>query len=267
MEKPMRVQASWRWPALLGLHLLAALVLASWLWPTTRELWDLADDAAYRALNGSLEGRPVWMALWAFASTRLFDVLAGGLMLALLIRQDWTFRRHELRPALFTFIALLAMLLVVRSLFTKIGVHFGWQHASPSVVLGGIHLSDQFPLLESVFEVKDRSSRSFPGDHASVLMLWGLFMAIFARGWKRVTVLAIATVLMLPRLVAGAHWLTDDVVGGLVITLVVIAWGFCTPAGSHLAHLLQWLASPALRMGGYIPLVNRLALLDTKRLR
>lgn len=267
MEKPMRVQASWRWPALIGLHAFALLLLASWLSPATRTLWDQADRAVYLALNGSLDGHPLWMGFWAFCSTRLFDILAGGLMLALLIRQDWVFRRHQLRPALFTFIALMLVLVAVRILFTRIAVHHGWQHASPSIVLGGMQLSDHFPLLESVFEVKDRSSRSFPGDHASVLMLWGLFMAISARGWNRVTVVALATAMMLPRLVAGAHWLADDLVGGLFITLLVLAWGWCTPAGDHLARVLAWLASPAMRLGSRVPLLNRLSLLDDKRLR
>jgi len=38
---------------------------------------------------------------------------------------------------------------------------------------GAIQMSDYFPGLEKTWELKDRSSRSFPGDHASVLLIWG----------------------------------------------------------------------------------------------
>jgi hypothetical protein len=31
------------------------------------------------------------------------------------------------------------------------------------------------------WELKDRSSKSFPGDHASVLLIWALFMSVFSR--------------------------------------------------------------------------------------
>lgn len=265
MDKVRRIQATWRWPVLLGLHLLALLLLGSWLWPTSRAVWDQADLQVFQWLNGSLNHLPLWDWLWALMSLRVFDILVGALMLSLLIHRDWLFRQQELRPALFIFIALLLMLLVVRVLFTKVAVSLGWQHASPSLVVpGAIRLSEQFPLLEKVFELKDRSSRSFPGDHASVLLLWSLFLAVFARGWRLAVVLGLATLFMLPRLVAGAHWLSDDLVGGLLIALLTLAWGYCTPAAAHLAALLQWLTRPAFALARQIPGLKQWALFQSR---
>ncbi len=255
-------QARWRPLPLLVSHLFAGLLLLSWLWPTTRALWDAVDHAVFHLLNGSLGAVGWWDWLWALSSIRVFDILVGALLLTLLIRRDWLFAQHQLRPALFTFIGLLLVLLVIRVLVTKLASHFGWQHASPSLEIpAAYHLSDHFPLLERVFELKDRSSRSFPGDHASVLLIWGLFMALFARGARLAVVLGVTLLFMLPRLVAGAHWFSDDFVGGLLIAALALGWGYCTPVAAHIAALLQWIARPPMQLAGKLPLLRRMAVL------
>lgn len=253
-------QSRWRLGPLLVCHVLAALILASWVWPASRQYWDQFDAAAFHLLNGSLGSSVIWDSLWAVASIRVFDILVGAVLLALLIRQDWLFSEQQLRPALFTFVGLLIVLLVIRVLFTKVATHLGWQHQSPSMhFVNAYHLSDHFPWLERVFEVKDRSSKSFPGDHASVLLIWGLFMALYARGAKLAVVAALTMLFMLPRLVAGAHWFSDDFVGGLAIALLSLGWGYCTPLGAQIAALLQWLARPAFALARYMPVVRQLA--------
>jgi membrane-associated phospholipid phosphatase len=255
------VKPGWRPAAFLLLQLCAVLLLASWLWPASRALWDQADHALFHLLNGSLHKNPLWDGAWALASTRLWDVLVAGLMLSLLIRRDWVFAEPQLRPALFTCIALLMVLLVIRTAFSKMADYYDWQHPSPSMVIAGAtQLSDHFPMLERFFEVKDRSSNSFPGDHASVLMLWGGFMALFARRGRLLAVLGLTTLCMLPRLVTGAHWFSDDLVGGLLITLLALAWGYCTPLAGQIAAALQWLARPLMGVAARLPVLRRLSL-------
>jgi len=124
-------QARWRPLPLLMLHLLAALLLLSWLWPATRTLWDALDQAVFQLLNGSLGVLGWWDWLWALASLRVFDVLVGAVLLTLLIRRDWLFAQHQLRPALFTFIGLLLVLLVIRVLVTRLAGHYGWRLPAP----------------------------------------------------------------------------------------------------------------------------------------
>lgn len=243
-----RLQTTWRWPALFGLHLSAVLLMASWLWPTGQVLWAQLDNATFTLLNGSLAPKSLWSGAWAIASLRLFDLLAGGLMLGLLIHKNWLLDQNQRWQALFTFIALLAILLVLRVLFGKLVHFYGWQHSSPSLqLLGSIRLSEQYPWLNEHLDLKDASKRSFPGDHASVLMLWGAFMALFARRGKLALVLGLSTLLILPRLFAGAHWLSDDLVGGVILTLLTFAWGYCTPFAGLIANAMHWLASPALK--------------------
>lgn len=257
MDKGIRIQPAWRWPALLGLHLLAAALLLSWAVPAGHAAWSTVNLWLFQALNGSLGHQPLWDWFWALSSTRLCDILVGGLLLTLLIHPRWVFRGTEVRPALLTFIALLMLAVLLRVLFAKFAGLHGWQHPSPSVqVTGAFQLSDAFPTLEGVFEIKDRSSRSFPGDHASILLLWGLFMLTFSRGWKLAASLGVALLFVLPRLVAGAHWLVDVVVGGLPIALLAFAWGYCTPLGGALAAGLERVAQPLLPWLRRLPLIG-----------
>ena len=244
-----RIQPGWCRSGLIGLNLAALLILFSWLCSPTRIVWDWLDHAGFHWLNGSLGGNPLWSGFWALTSLRIFDLAAAGIMLLLLLYKDWLFSAGERVQALCTFVALLIVLLVWRGLFTKLVVAYGWQHDSPSLqIAGSTRLSDLYPWLAEHLHLKDASKRSFPGDHASVAMLWGLFMALFARRGKLLVIGVLTLLMVLPRLVAGAHWISDDLVGGLVLTLLALAWGYCTPLGGVLARWLQKPAEPVLRI-------------------
>ena len=232
---------------MLGLNLAALLLLASWLWPDSRALWDRFDAQAFHLLNHSLQSSPLWAGVWAVTSLRAFDLLAGGLMLFLLVRRDWQPAGAARFQALFTFIALLILLLLVRVLFSRLVDAFGWQHLSPSLTFAdSVRLSQQYPWLAEHLDLKDASRRSFPSDHASVLMPCGAFMALFTRGGRLLAVVLLTLLLMLPRLIAGAHWISDDLVGGSILTLLALALGYCTPLAGWLAAGLQSLAEPIL---------------------
>lgn len=242
------IQPGWRRGGLIGLNLAALLILLSWLWPVTRVGWDWLDYAGFAWLNGSLSGNPLWSGFWALTSLRLFDLASAGIMLLLLLYKDWLFSADERVRALCTFVALLIVLLVWRGLFTKLVVAYGWQHHSPSLqIAGSIRLSELYPWLNEHLDLKDASKRSFPGDHASVSMLWGLFMALFARKGKLLVIGLLTMLMVLPRLMAGAHWISDDLVGGLILTLLALAWGYCTPLAGLIARPLQRVAEPVLR--------------------
>ena len=111
---------------------------------------------------------------------------------------------------------------------------------------------------EEFMEIKDRSSRSFPGDHASVLLLWTVFLSLFARGKRLLLVWLTGTLLILPRLVAGAHWLSDNLAGGGFVVMQTLAWGYYTAAGKPVYRLLSFLAVPCIRLARMLPLINQL---------
>jgi membrane-associated phospholipid phosphatase len=139
----------------------------------------------------------------------------------------------------------------------------GWQHSSPSMVIGGaVQMSDYFPGLEKTWELKDRSSQSFPGDHASVLLIWGMFMTVFARNIGQVLVIwGLALLFMMPRLVAGAHWGQDDYIGGVLLALLALGWGYYTPFAAKVSGALLRVTAPVFGLLGKLPVIGRLSVI------
>ena len=153
------------------------------------------------------------------------------------------------------------LLLAIRTaVFSPLVAHFHWQRESPSLAVdGAVRISELFPGWQGLLQVKDASNRSFPGDHASVLMLWALFVSAFAAGARRWLAWGLAALFMLPRIVAGAHWLSDVLVGGTFLALTTVAWGLCTPYAALASGLADRAATPlALRLGR-LPGLRRLA--------
>jgi len=265
MDKANPFQATWSWKPFIACHLFALALLLLWLWEPTRAAMDLFDFSLFSLLNEPLATNGAWRLTWAVASTRPFDLLVGVILLLLLIRGDWIFKASQARAATFGFLCAAVVLVVVRILYAKIAHKLGWQHASISRLSeGAVHLGDYFPSWQgTVFTIKDASARSFPGDHASVLLIWALFLTLFARtSLQWVVIWGLALLLMLPRLVAGAHWSQDDYIGGVQMALVALAWSCFTPlAAKGSAALVRW-TDPLFRLAAKIPLLNRLSVIS-----
>jgi len=180
-----------------------------------------------------------------------------------LIRGDWVFKAAQVRQAFFGFLVTLLLLVVIRALFSKWVDAAGWQHKSPSMMFDDVvHLSDYYPNLEAAWELKDRSSKSFPGDHASVLLIWALFMSVFSRRLVQYLVVwGLAVLFMLPRLVAGAHWGQDDYIGGLLMAVLALGWSYYTPLAAKGSEALMRWTAPLFNLAAKLPLVGRLAII------
>ncbi|MBP2259426.1 membrane-associated phospholipid phosphatase [Pseudomonas sp. BP8] len=241
--------------------LLPIALLCFWLWPFGQILCLTFDEWLFHALNGPLADNAAWRYIWTLGSLRPFDIVVGLILLALLIRGEWVFKASQVRQAFFAFLITLLLLVVVRALFSKWVDASGWQHDSPSMVFSdAIRLSDYYPNLEAHWELKDRSSKSFPGDHASVLLVWALFMNLFSRRLgQKLVIWGLAALFMLPRLVAGAHWGQDDYIGGLLMAVLALGWSCYTPLSAKgSAALVRWTA-PLFGLVQRLPLVGRLA--------
>jgi membrane-associated phospholipid phosphatase len=223
------------------------------------------DEWLFHLLNDPLASHSTWLHVWAVASLRPFDAVVGVILLTLLIRGDWVFKAIQVRQAFFGFLSILLLLLFIRMLFSKLTAQMGWQHSSPSMVISGaIHMSDYFPGLEKTWELKDRSSQSFPGDHASVLLIWGMFMTVFAQRFTQVAVIwGMALLFMMPRLVAGAHWGQDDYIGGVLLALLALGWGYYTPFAAKVSGLLMRVTAPVFGLLGKLPVIGRLSVMRT----
>ena len=221
------------------------------------------DEWLFHLLNDPLASSATWLHVWAVASLRPFDAVVGVILLMLLIRGDWVFEAVQVRRAFFGFLGVLLLLLFIRMLFSKLAAQMGWQHSSPSMVIdGAVQMSDFFPGLEKTWELKDRSSQSFPGDHASVLLIWGMFMSAFAKRIGQVLVIwGLALLFMMPRLVAGAHWGQDDYIGGVLLALLALGWGYYTPYAAKVSSALLRVTAPIFDLFGKLPVIGRLSIM------
>ncbi|WP_300628033.1 phosphatase PAP2 family protein [Pseudomonas sp.] len=261
MNNPGLFQANWNLRRWALCNLLAIALLCFWLWPTGQMLCVIFDEWLFHLLNDPLASSSIWLHVWAVASLRPFDAVVGIILLALLIRGDWVFKAVQVRQAFFGFLGILLLLLFIRMLFSKLAAHMGWQHSSPSMVIGGaVQMSDFFPGLEKTWELKDRSSQSFPGDHASVLLIWAMFMTVFAKRIGQILVIwGLALLFMMPRLVAGAHWGQDDYIGGVLLALLALGWGCYTPFAAKVSGALLRVTAPIFGGLGKLPLIGRLS--------
>lgn len=221
---------SWHVPLLVSSLILAAMLFITYAIPATAGVWHVLDVGMAHMLNSLISDNHAIQLFWAYANMRVFDLVMGLLMTGLLAH--YVARGSRNGPAMrgaqavVLVMTLLFVLEVVRDMFFP-----DIRNPSPSMVLDSLtRLSDLTHL-----DFKEASSTSFPSDHATVaatftLMLWAI------AGWRyglAATVLAV--IACLPRLVVGAHWLTDDVVGGIGAALTTVPWVIFTPFGAWLA--------------------------------
>lgn len=262
MKYPGLFQARWNLGGLALCNLVPLALLSFWLWPAGQMLCVIFDEWLFRLLNAPLATHSTWLHVWAVASLRPFDAVVGVILLMLLIRGNWVFKATDVRRGFFGFLSILLLMVVIRALFSKVATHMGWQHHSPSMVIeGAVRMSDYFPGLEKAWELKDRSSQSFPGDHASVLIIWALFLSLFSRTVGQLLVIwGLAVLFMLPRLVAGAHWGQDDYIGGLLLAVWALGWGYFTPFAAKASDLLVRLTAPLFNLLAKVPVVSRMSM-------
>ncbi len=228
-----------RWRPVASAVLCAAglLVLVSLAVPAGNAAWREVDRSVFLLLNGMLAEGGGWVTFWAWANYRPVDLLSALLLLGFLVLPGPVFRPDELRRALFGFLALVVLGLVVRQSLDEVAELLGLVGPSPSLLYEPAYrLSELVPELAT----KDHSKESFPGDHAAVLLTWAFYLLARGIGPGSLAALAVAFLLMLPRLVAGAHAISDVLVGGVFVATLTMGLGYCSPYHGRAA---AWLAA------------------------
>ena len=258
------LNTQWRPKSIIACHVVSLLLLASWLWHPTRELWNALDVALFHLLNDPVHGGGWWATIWAIGSMRPVDMGVALVLLLVMVTGNLVLPRQQVRPALVAFVVLLLIMLPIRVLFTDLVEAMDWQRPSASLVVeGSARLTEMFPAWEERWDLKDSASRSFPGDHASVLLLWGVFMTLIAHNWRLLLVWGVVLIGILPRLVAGAHWGSDALVGSSILVLLGLAWGYFTPALYRATTWVERVSAPLRAHLRRLPLIGRLALLES----
>lgn len=240
-----RFSEGWSLRKLVALHFLGAVLLCSYLFPAGFEMWRQLDSQVFLLLNGSLSGQGAWEWWWAWANTRYHDAFVGLFIGLCLVYPVSGFAREDLQKSFFLYVAMMLVLMLGKLGFAVVVDFFRWGGPSPSLVFEPVVLlSDLFPSLP----LKDSSTESFPGDHAAVLWAWAGFVLFHSRSLRSCLVAGLPLLMVLPRLVGGAHWTSDVVVGGLVIALPTLAWTYYSPLVSLLANGLAWIGRPILTL-------------------
>ena len=200
------------WKKFLIPPLIAALFLWSWFSPVTRPIWDGIDEATFRFLHRFIQGNSFWQHFWAFTSHRLMDWIHDVVMLSFfvfpIIYSERALRVRKIAECLFSVFFIALMISIVNGFIFPEFLHIRRQ--SPTLVdPSAFRLSEVI----SWIKVKDHSKKCFPSDHAITATLFTCII-FHLMGWRKgLYALAYAIFFCLPRLIIGAHWLTDDLIG------------------------------------------------------
>lgn len=217
--------------------------------PITRALWDSLDQAIFFTMNGWVAQDPFWQSFWAVANWRPFDLISASLIL--LLSFAWIYRSViEVRLQILSGLALLLIIILATRFSSAFLLYLTeYQRYSPSITL---EPSYRLNTLVSWIETKDYHKDCFPGDHGYVVISCIVFFFLQAgRHWGLLALLLFSP-FMLPRLVSGAHWATDILIGSVTMALISMPLLFATPlyrTGQNLlTKILYKLFKPLLKV-------------------
>lgn len=232
LEKP-----TWKWKKFILFHLTAILLILSFLLPWTKQIWTQIDIVFFQFVNNTLKHESAQI-FWAFANHHLADwvedLFIFGFYLLAIIKTAKGLRAKRIAQFVYCVIYIALIIVVVNRLIFHEILHT--RRDSPTLTLENcIRLSDQITWME----VKDDSSKSFPGDHATTALLFAFSYAMFADRRMGMIAIAYAFFLCLPRLVVGAHWLSDIAVGSGSIVLFTLSWLHYSPISEIMVNRLE----------------------------
>lgn len=222
------IPTSWNFKRLFFCHALAAILLISLFLPAAQGLWAVLDIPFFKWINSSLEGHPRWQIFWALANHKWADWIEDLCVLLFFVayvrQASQGLRIRRIAELLICILYIAAILYFVnKTLFRE---HLKIPRLSPTLVVdSSFRLSEHLSWLK----IKDDSSNSFPGDHATTAILFAAVLSYLSTWRLGLLASCYAAFLCMPRLITGAHWLSDVIVGSGAIALIFLSWLFCTP--------------------------------------
>lgn len=211
--------------SLTGIFLFLSLYL-----PISHDLWAYSDNVVFHFFNDLLATRHTLATFIAIINNRAFDLAAllimGILYYAIFRRKDAAGKRRLVMAGV--------VMVVSAVIINQIGQVFPFERLSPTL---SVEQANRIGDITGIY-TKDASKSSFPGDHGLMLMIFAAFVWRYG-GFRYVpAAVLIIIIFSLPRIMSGAHWLTDIVVGSLSLTLISMSWLLLTPLSDLCVNFL-----------------------------
>lgn len=232
--------------AFVMLNIFSLLLILSWSTDATRAYWDILDQWVFTVTNPFLvKWGGVWSWFWAILNVRIADLVPLIIIAWFFYIKGAIFADKDRLFGLVGFALLLIVMLFVREVLDFYVNIANLGRSSPTAVIdSAVRLSSIYPS----FDLKDWDSSSFPGDHAAVLFTWLGYCLFFVRNKWSLWITFVVVLFILPRLMAGAHWVSDIMVGGLSTALTTLAFGLYTPILNNTQRSLTKVSGKILRI-------------------
>ncbi|UQC73304.1 hypothetical protein C0560_14125 [Lelliottia sp. AC1] len=219
-------------PLILLLNAAGLALFLSWYLPVNHGFWFPVDSGIFHFFNEQLVKSKVILWLVAITNNRAFDgcslLAMGCLMLSFWLKEDATGRRRIILIGLVMLLTAVVINQLAQGLMPV-------KRSSPSLFFPNIHRVSELLNIST----KDASKDSFPGDHGMMLLIFASFMLRYFGKKAFAVALIIVVVFAFPRVMIGAHWLTDIVVGSLSAVLIGVPWVLMTPLSDRLISLFD----------------------------
>lgn len=220
---------------ILLLNLLGVLLLAGWYWTSLEGCWFEIDRTVFYFFNRLVASNVFFRYFVAVTNLRVFDLVPFALMLAIMYSR---YRNTNVEGKRWLVVIGAAMLLSALIL-KRVDDFVSWSRISASLYFDDLNGDVNFVSALTGLPAKDISFTSFPGDHAMMLLVFCAHMRRYLgkrEFWQGVSVFAVSS---LPRIMSGAHWLSDVAVGSVAFALIVLSWLLLTPLADSFINWLE----------------------------
>lgn len=228
----MRVTMIKKLPLILLLNAAGLALFLSWYLPVNHGFWFPIDSGIFHFFNEQLVKSQAILWLVAITNNRAFDgcslLAMGCLMLSFWLKEDAAGRRRIIIIGLVMLLTAVVINQLAQGLMPV-------KRSSPSLFFPDIHRVSELLNIST----KDASKDSFPGDHGMMLLIFASFMLRYFGKKGFAIALIIVVVFAFPRVMIGAHWLTDIVIGSLSAVLIGVPWCLMTPLSDRLISLFD----------------------------
>ncbi len=201
-----------RYSLIILLNAAGLALFLSWYLPVNHGFWFTIDSGIFHFFNQKLVESHAFLWWVAITNNRAFDgcslLAMGGLMLSFWLKENASGRR---RIVIIGLVMLLTAVVLNQLGQALIPV----KRASPT-----LSLSIFIASASCCTSRQKTRQRQFPGDHGMMLLIFSAFMLRYFGKTAGIIALIIFVVFAFPRVMIGAHWFTDIVVGSLTVILI-----------------------------------------------